>query len=116
MLRSALCRFCAGTPAESNPSQPKYNAEKRVVIGSCRFVMVPVAVDFALRNQRSEVRILSGVFEEPPMSGSFLLAAECRNAWKPAARNALGKRSLSIAGYPSAYNFHMALAAVAWET
>jgi hypothetical protein len=55
----ALCWFCAGTPAGDQPkSAQKANAETTPFLGFCRFVLVPVALDFALITQRSEVQIL----------------------------------------------------------
>jgi hypothetical protein len=48
---------CAGFVLELQPKATQANqkpdAEKRVVIGSCRFVMVPVAAYFALENRRT---------------------------------------------------------------
>jgi len=44
--------FCARTPAKPNQNQP--NAGTRVVIGSCRCVLVAVGVWFALVTQRTE--------------------------------------------------------------
>jgi hypothetical protein len=63
--RHARIWNCAGIVPEASPKRTdrghKQNGETYVVIGFCWFALVPVASGFALRNQRSEVRILSGV-------------------------------------------------------
>jgi len=60
-LIGAVHVLCTNTSLQEPKPAESRTAETRVFIGNCRLLSVPVAVKFAVRNQRSEVRILSGV-------------------------------------------------------
>jgi hypothetical protein len=56
---------------ETIKTSRKRRAKSPVAIGSSGLQLVPVAFEFALRNQRSEVRILLGVFGDGCLTGAF---------------------------------------------
>lgn len=64
----AVLVLCSNVSRNEPKPAKKRNAETRVIIGSCRCALVPVAFDFALITQRSEVQIL------PPQLGRFQAA------------------------------------------
>jgi len=54
------------------------------IIAFCRFGLVPAVFDFALRNQRSEVRILSGVWSVGWRTDAFSFGSELITVTAPA--------------------------------